>query len=197
MEGKEVIKCNKQEVIVYFPPDRIPAIQKCKLTIKIFLAGSIEQGKAAEWQKWVIDDLQLYADKLEEQIQPECCKDILLFNPRRPDWDASLPQTKIDKTMKEQIEWELDHLEKSDIICLYLDPNTKSPISLLELGIHIRSGKLVVCCPDGFYRKANVDITCARYGVEVHGSYDLFLVALKDRINAISPNRKYKKIKIT
>ena len=197
MACKEDIKNDTQEVIVCFPPDRNPAIHKDKLTVKIFLAGSIEQGKAEEWQKRVIDELQLYTDQLEEQIQPQCHKDIVFFNPRRPDWDASLPQTKINKIMKEQIEWELDHLEKSDIICLYLDPNTKSPISLLELGIHIRSGKLVVCCPEGFYRKANIDITCARYGVDVHGSYDSFIVALKDKINAISPNRKYKKMKVT
>ena len=49
---------------------------------------------------------------------------------------------------------------------MYFDPETKSPITLLELGLYARSGKLVVCCPHGFWRRGNVDIVCDRYGVD-------------------------------
>jgi hypothetical protein len=56
-------------------------------------------------------------------------------------------------------------LDSSDIIVMYFDPNTKSPISLLELGLYAASGKLIVCCPEGFWRKGNVDIVCQRYKV--------------------------------
>ena len=38
-------------------------------------------------------------------------------------------------------------------------------ITLLELGLFARSGKLRVCCPEPFWRKGNVDVVCARYGV--------------------------------
>jgi hypothetical protein len=55
-------------------------------------------------------------------------------------------------------------MERADLIALYLSPGTKSPISLLELGLYASSGKLVVCCPEGFWRKGNVDIVCKRYG---------------------------------
>jgi hypothetical protein len=41
-----------------------------------------------------------------------------------------------------------------------------SPVTLLEMGLHARSKKLVVCCPDGFWRKGNVDIVCERYGIQ-------------------------------
>ena len=61
--------------------------------------------------------------------------------------------------------WELDALGKSDVILMYFDPETKSPISLLELGLFAKSGKLVVCCPEGFWRKGNVDIVCQRFGI--------------------------------
>ena len=46
-------------------------------------------------------------------------------------------------------------------------PGTKSPITLLELGLHAGKNpqKLVVCCPDGYWRKGNVDIVCRRCGV--------------------------------
>jgi hypothetical protein len=35
-----------------------------------------------------------------------------------------------------------------------------------------RSGKLLVCCPEGFWRKGNVEIVCARYGVPLVGELD-------------------------
>ncbi|MFT5213703.1 MAG: hypothetical protein ACI9WV_001427 [Patiriisocius sp.] len=56
-------------------------------------------------------------------------------------------------------------LEQVDMLILYFDKSTKSPISLLELGLFASSGELTVCCPDGFWRKVNVDIICKRYDV--------------------------------
>lgn len=46
-----------------------------------------------------------------------------------------------------------------------VDPTTKAPITLLELGLFATSGKLVVCCPEGYFRKGNVDIVCRRHGI--------------------------------
>ena len=37
---------------------------------------------------------------------------------------------------------------------------------MLELGLHARSGKVVLFCPEGFWRKGNVDLTAAAYGVD-------------------------------
>ncbi len=48
---------------------------------------------------------------------------------------------------------------------MYLAPGMQSPISLMELGLHAQSGKLIVCCPDGFWRKGNVQIVCAKWGI--------------------------------
>jgi len=55
---------------------------------------------------------------------------------------------------------------------MYFDSNTKSPITLLELGLFTKvdkhlgtTQKVVVCCPEGFYRKGNVDIVCERYNI--------------------------------
>lgn len=49
-------------------------------------------------------------------------------------------------------------------------PGNKSPITLLELGLFAKSGKLYVVCTEGFYRYDNVRITCAKYGVPVYAS---------------------------
>jgi hypothetical protein len=49
---------------------------------------------------------------------------------------------------------------------MVFDPNTKSPISLLELGLHASSEKMVVICPEGFWRKGNVDIVCEKHNIK-------------------------------
>ena len=117
----------------------------------VFLAGSIEQDKAERWQDKVI---QALSDL-----------DITIFNPRRAAWDASWVQEKSNPQFNEQVNWELQALELATHIFMYIDPNTKAPITLLELGLHAQSGKVMVCCPKGYWRKGNVDIVCDRFKI--------------------------------
>jgi len=79
------------------------------------------------------------------------------------------------------VEWELDALALANLVVMYLAPGTMSPISLLELGIYAANGgnKLVVCCPEGFHRKGNVDIVCERYGIEQVDSLDELTDAIR------------------
>ena len=66
---------------------------------------------------------------------------------------------------------------------MYFSPGTKSPISLLELGLIVNSDTLVIVyCPDGFWRKGNVDIVCDKYLIPVYTEYQEFLSVLKKRI---------------
>lgn len=119
----------------------------------IFLAGSIDMGKAVEWQGEVADALKDY--------------DIIILNPRRDDWDSSWEQKIENDKFREQVEWELRGMENADIIVYYFDPDGQAPITLLELGLHANDNKFkVVCCPDGFWRKGNVDIVCDRYNID-------------------------------
>lgn len=124
--------------------------------VSFFLAGSIEMGAAELWQ-----------DKVAKALAHR--DEVVLFNPRRDDWDSSWVQSIHDKNFNEQVTWEMDKLEESDFIVYYFDPNTKAPITLLELGLHARDGAsshcICVCCPDGFYRKGNVEMVCARFGI--------------------------------
>lgn len=69
--------------------------------------------------------------------------------------------------------------EAVDIVAMYLAPETKAPVSLLELGLHARSGKLRVCCPDGFWRHGNVEMVCARYRVPLFGTLDGLISGLR------------------
>jgi len=127
--------------------------------VGVFLAGSIEMGKAVNWQTKVEDGLEEFDE-------------VVVLNPRRDDWDSSWEQTKDNPQFNEQVTWELQALEDADVIVMYFDPDTKSPITLLELGIHSHAGKLIVCCSEGFWRKGNVDIVCERYNVQQVDSLD-------------------------
>ena len=164
------------DVQVIYPTNKIPANED--QSTKLFLAGSIEQGKAEEWQSRMIEDLKSFTSDVNIESKNTVKKKLTIFNPRRPDWNPNLPQEALNEVLRNQITWELDHLEMSDVICLYLDPKTTSPISLLELGLHMRSRKLLVCCPPGFYRKANIDITCQKYGVDVLNDYSTLFSTL-------------------
>jgi hypothetical protein len=135
--------------------------------VYVFLAGSIEENKAEPWQ-----------DELIEKLKD--VKNVVLLNPRRPDWNNSWKQTIDDKNFSEQVNWELDGLQKADLIIIYFDPKTKSPISLLELGLHAKSDKVYVICPEPFYRKGNVDIVCKRYGVKQLKNLDQFVEVVKN-----------------
>lgn len=160
----------------YTAPEPIPTAYARYYKPSIFLAGSIEMGAAEDWQA-----------KFIEACAP---MDIFLLNPRRDNWDASLEQTSDNPDLVQQINWELDGIERADIVFMYLDPNTKSAISLLELGFcagrnysGIYSNKMVVCCPPGFWRKANVDVTCQRYGIPV---YEDFTEAVIQTLNLLT-----------
>ncbi len=138
---------------------------------RVFLGGSIEMGKAADWQVTVT---QALADL-----------DILICNPRRKAWDASWPNTIDFQPFREQVEWELEALERADLILFYFDPQTKAPITLLELGLHARRN-VIVCCPEGYWRKGNVDIVCRRYGIRQVDTLEKLIMQARQDIAEMS-----------
>lgn len=117
----------------------------------IFLAGSIEMGRAEPWQAAV------------EQALADL--PVAILNPRRDAWDATWEQSINHADFRGQVEWELDGLERADVVAMYFAPATKAPITLLELGLVARSGRLIVCSPVGFWRRGNIEVTCSRYEV--------------------------------
>ncbi|MCE9507647.1 MAG: nucleoside 2-deoxyribosyltransferase domain-containing protein [Alphaproteobacteria bacterium] len=138
----------------------------------VFLAGSIEMGSAEDWQAKVVAGLGHL--------------DVLILNPRRDQWDSSWEQKITNAPFREQVEWELSALDAADIILVYYCPDTKAPVTMLELGLYAHSNpeKLIVCCPEGFWRKGNVDIVCAKYGVEQAETLEGLIAATAERVSA-------------
>jgi hypothetical protein len=130
------------------PPQPIPAKPTAPW---FFLAGSIDDGQAETWQRSFV-----------EALGPSDC---VILNPRRTHRNSKIEQKLSSPEFRGQVEWELDSQEAADFILMYLAPGTKAPIALMELGLFAKSGKLLVCCPEGFWRRGNVEVICARYQI--------------------------------
>ena len=150
-----------------YPPRPLPDARR-----SVFLAGSIDMGDAPEWQS----ELAASLSDVDE---------LVLFNPRRVDWDASWEQSITNDEFVKQVEWELDALERAAVIAMYFAAESKAPITLLELGLHARSGKLIVCCPAGYWRKGNVDVVCRRFAVHQVHDLDALAVAVRARVQNV------------
>jgi len=134
----------------------------------IFLSGSIEMGTAEHWQARVVRELTDF--------------DVVIFNPRRDDWDSTWRQSREDSRFKEQVEWELRWLRASTMQFICFDPNTRSPITLLELGIIMQLPSVrpaICCCPEGFWRRGNVEIVCDWGCIDLYHNFAAAMDALR------------------
>jgi hypothetical protein len=140
---------------------------------RIFLGGSIEMGVAEQWQERLATALGGYPDN------------VILMNPRRDDWDSSWVQDPTPGTQfHEQVTWELVNQECSALTVYYFDANTKSPITLMELGAYglQEPDATVVCCPKEFWRYGNVAVFCNHYGIPLVHTFDELVYYVNEKI---------------
>lgn len=153
-------------------PNPLPAADG---RLRVFLAGSIDNGRASNWQAEVSAALANAG--------------VVLLNPRRADWNPAWQADAEEPEFVRQVRWELQALEQADIVLMYFAPGSQSPVTLLEMGLHARSGKLLVAAPEGFWRKGNVDITADHYGVPRFASLPALVEATRMRLNALALQR--------
>lgn len=134
--------------------------------ISIFLGGSIEMGKAENWQQKTLNHFKNY-------------KNVTFINPRRQDWTSSWSQDPIPNTpFYDQVQWELKAQFDSHFNIYYFDPTTTSPITLLELGLFINKTPLIYC-PQNYFRYGNVQITANYFNIPVLTDFDDYISSLK------------------
>lgn len=150
-----------------------PQPHKAFRGLTVFLAGSIEMGSAEDWQPKVTEALKGF--------------DVQVLNPRRDDWDPTWEQSIDNPQFNEQVTWELDGIDKAGVMVFYFDPATKSPISLMELGLVAESfeKEILVCCPKGFWRKGNVDILCHRNHISLTESLEELISELQNTVELV------------
>ncbi|KAF2844613.1 hypothetical protein T440DRAFT_473246, partial [Plenodomus tracheiphilus IPT5] len=140
-KGPGITKPAPHKDFIHSNPPRPPTYRK----FTVFTAGSIEMGAAVNWQRLMVTQLSHLP--------------ITVCNPRKGKWDQSITQQATDKFFKQQVDWELDALEQADVICFFFDTETKTPVSLFELGLWSASDKVVVCCGEKYWKAGNVQLT--------------------------------------
>lgn len=142
--------------MIYITPDNKK--RKNNKYKSIFFAGTIDNGDSINWQEEL--------SKLLEQLN------VNIYSPRCLNWNPNCTKNEIVN----QIKWEQKHLDNSDMIIMVLLDNSKSPISLLELGLYAKSKKIIVFCTDKFYRYDNVQLTCEKYNIPLINSTDIDII---------------------
>lgn len=118
----------------------------------IFLAGSIDVHLSGNWRKYV-------SRRIRGRV---------IFDPTHNNHNALS-----NLEMKNHIAWELKALALSDTVLLNLLPNSESPISLVELGLYVKSNKLIVICPTEFYKSRYVIQLCETYNTPIFETIDI------------------------
>ena len=151
-----------------FPTAHDPSHQN----ISIFLSGSITDVGGITWQNYFASQLQGLP--------------ITVLDPLRPDWDSTWKEDISDPRFHEQVNWELEMLEKADLRVVYFAPSDTAvaPISLLEFGLFARESgdRVFVICPAGYKKRGNVQIVCGKYGIPFKENLDEAVSAVKERI---------------
>ncbi|KAF5654730.1 hypothetical protein F25303_1074 [Fusarium sp. NRRL 25303] len=93
--------------------------------VSIFLAGITTSTGEPDWREVLTNDLMNHQ--------------VTIMNPDRPDWNSTWKEDFSDKRWEEQVWWELDMQEAADIIVFMFHPSTDAPISLMELGLAVKS----------------------------------------------------------
>ena len=150
---------SSSKAIIHKPPVR-PQVTR----LSVILYGAIQAEPA--WQTSLASSLS------------DLPIDIL--DPRRDDWDSSWVEDIEFPKFKEQVEWEMDYAKVADVIGFNFPAGAQTPVALLELGMYAGSGKVIVCCPKGFYKRGNVQMVCLRYGIEMLETLD----ELNDKVRA-------------
>ncbi|GAB1856239.1 hypothetical protein MHTCC0001_10740 [Flavobacteriaceae bacterium MHTCC 0001] len=129
---------------------KIPLPVKEEKKDYVFLAGSIDLKLKGDWRSELIN---IVGDKVH------------FIDPTISNHDEL-----DDIQMKKHINWELDALNLADKVFLNLLPDSKSPISLIELGMYVRTSKLIVVCPEAFYQSRYIKTLCEKYNVPLFDS---------------------------
>jgi len=131
----------------------------------IFLAGSIDEGRARPWHLEVVKALDPF--------------DILILNPKREEWDASWEQSADNPQFREQVTWEFKAMQNSDMILFVFTEESKAPVSMYEYGRFAHIKDSLICVEEGFYRQGNLDLYSSFDEIPIYHNLDEMIMDLK------------------
>lgn len=113
----------------------------------IFLAGSMAKEPEVNWRQTVIDNL-------EENYH--------FLDPTNSNHNSLS-----DAEMHEHVMWEFEGMRIADYILINFISDSLSPISLVELGLHTATDKLIVVCPKEFYKWSYIETLCKEHNTPI------------------------------
>jgi len=139
---------------------------------RIYLSGSMI---GVDWQSRFIKQLEPYSFDV--------------FNPR-------YPSCHIANNPKDVFEWELDHMSIANVIAFYFDPFAEhvSNTSLIALGMYAKTDKVIVCCPEDFPRKDDIDALCVYENVAQVDSLDTLINTTITRLSPYDISRYWEAV---
>ena len=123
----------------------------------IFMAGGISN--CPDWQSEVISKA---ADSNLNSTLGLMGKELVLINPRRPDFDVSKSESSVA-----QIKWERQHLALADSITFWFPKEGACMITLFELGCALGAGReFSVGVEPGYSRELDVRVQLGDRGLD-------------------------------
>lgn len=108
---------------------------------------------------------------------------LTVYNPFQPNWDSTWREDyATDPKFRAQTDWEMERMDSATVVVVYFDERSKAPVSLLELGLVARSGRAVVGCQQGFWKRGNVQAVCERLGVPLVEDMDGLVKMVVERV---------------
>lgn len=127
---------------------------------RVYLSGAMT---GEDWQSKFTNEL----DSLRVDV----------FSPRYPSSHTVTPPDGL-------FEWEIDHMSIANVIAFNFIPDEDCSSALIALGMYAKTDRIIVCCPDGFFKKGDIDALCNREDIPQVDSLDLLI---KWTIARISP----------
>ncbi len=156
--------------VIYAPSEEAPRGVK-----SIFLAGSTSKvDGGADWRETLSSSLARHP--------------ITIYNPHRADWDATWREDVDFAPYREQVLWELGRQAGADLVVVYFHPATQAPVSLLEFGLAAGAGpgRVIAVCPEGYWKRGNVQIVSRKLGVELLDDIGQLEEAITKRLSLVS-----------
>jgi len=129
----------------------------------LFLAGSIDLELPGNWRKSVTSALEDYFN---------------FFDPTTLKYNSMK-----DAEWEEHIKWELEAMKSSDLVLINFLENSASPISLVELGLNTMNNKLIVVCPDNFYKRKYIQVLCEYYSTPIFSALNTALAYIVEKFD--------------
>lgn len=145
------------------PPDTEDAL-------KIYLGGSMDLGPTGEynWFQKFIDGMKVAVDPTKGYMNLFSKYNYIIFNPYYVPKNPA--QNIFNQEFTQKWTWENQCLEMADCIFLNFLGKSTSPLPLYTFGYIVRSGKLVVRCPEIYTNYGIVKMACDTYNVPLVGS---------------------------